>query len=200
MARPSRPNTGSRRCLTTSPSIAWSISRSYAGASSATIRSSQSQEVGLGQFEGRGWRGFHHHATLCIAAYGFARARDGCEIPPCGPRAARFIPAAVLSLEMDTAHDQSHRKRVCDGPHRWYRPRGSAAAARASHPQLNRNHAPPPDCRLASGLCRDALAAQHKWQDTRDRGFYDAVRLTRFLRVSVATLGLDVEPQQVVPR
>jgi SRSO17 transposase len=20
---------------------------------------------------GRGWRGFHHHATLCIAAYGF---------------------------------------------------------------------------------------------------------------------------------
>ena len=22
------------------------------------------QEVGLGHFEGRGWRGFHHHATL----------------------------------------------------------------------------------------------------------------------------------------
>jgi SRSO17 transposase len=29
------------------------------------------QEVGLGHYEGRGWRGFHHHATLCIAAYGF---------------------------------------------------------------------------------------------------------------------------------
>ncbi len=29
------------------------------------------QEFGLGQYEGRGWRGFHHHATLCIAAYGF---------------------------------------------------------------------------------------------------------------------------------
>lgn len=29
------------------------------------------QEVGLGHFEGRGWVGFHHHATLCIAAYGF---------------------------------------------------------------------------------------------------------------------------------
>ena len=27
--------------------------------------------LGLGHFEGRGWRGFHHHATLCIAAYGF---------------------------------------------------------------------------------------------------------------------------------
>jgi SRSO17 transposase len=29
------------------------------------------QELGLGHFEGRRWRGFHHHATLCIAAYGF---------------------------------------------------------------------------------------------------------------------------------
>ena len=29
------------------------------------------QELGLGHFEGRGWLGFHHHATLCIAAYGF---------------------------------------------------------------------------------------------------------------------------------
>ena len=28
-------------------------------------------ELGLAQFEGRGWRGFHHHASLCIAAYGF---------------------------------------------------------------------------------------------------------------------------------
>jgi SRSO17 transposase len=26
---------------------------------------------GLGHYEGRGWRGFHHHATLCLAAYGF---------------------------------------------------------------------------------------------------------------------------------
>jgi len=29
------------------------------------------QELGLGHFEGRGWRGFHHHAKLCIAAYAF---------------------------------------------------------------------------------------------------------------------------------
>ena len=29
------------------------------------------QECGLGHYEGRGWRGFHHHISLCIAAYGF---------------------------------------------------------------------------------------------------------------------------------
>jgi SRSO17 transposase len=29
------------------------------------------QELGLAHYEGRGWRGFHHHASLSIAAYGF---------------------------------------------------------------------------------------------------------------------------------
>jgi SRSO17 transposase len=28
------------------------------------------QDLGLGHYEGRGWRGFHHHASLSIAAYG----------------------------------------------------------------------------------------------------------------------------------
>lgn len=28
-------------------------------------------ELGLDHFEGRNWRGFHHHAALCIAAFGF---------------------------------------------------------------------------------------------------------------------------------
>jgi len=32
------------------------------------------QELGLTHYEGRNWRGFHHHATLCIAAYGFLMA------------------------------------------------------------------------------------------------------------------------------
>ncbi|AAW73324.1 putative ISXo8 transposase [Xanthomonas oryzae pv. oryzae KACC 10331] len=27
--------------------------------------------MGLHHYEGRNWRGFHHHASLCIAAYGF---------------------------------------------------------------------------------------------------------------------------------
>jgi len=39
------------------------------------------QELGLGHFEGRGWRGFHHHATLCIAAYAFLVA-ERCRFSP----------------------------------------------------------------------------------------------------------------------
>lgn len=41
------------------------------------------QEFGLSHYEGRNWRGFHHHATLCIAAYGFLLAerlkQGGCK-------------------------------------------------------------------------------------------------------------------------
>lgn len=39
------------------------------------------QEIGLDHYEGRGWRGFHHHASLCIAAYGFLAA-ERCLPPP----------------------------------------------------------------------------------------------------------------------
>jgi SRSO17 transposase len=42
--------------------LRWRIERDY---------QELKQELGLGHFEGRSWRGFHHHATLCIAAYGF---------------------------------------------------------------------------------------------------------------------------------
>jgi SRSO17 transposase len=41
------------------------------------------QELGLNHFEGRSWRGFHHHATLCIAAYGFLVA-ERCAFSPAG--------------------------------------------------------------------------------------------------------------------
>jgi SRSO17 transposase len=41
------------------------------------------QELGLGHFEGRGWRGFHHHATLCLAAYAFLVA-ERTAFPPSG--------------------------------------------------------------------------------------------------------------------
>ena len=60
------------------------------------------QEIGLGHYEGRGWRGFHHHASLCIAAYGFLVA-ERCLFPPrrrfarrrlAAPCATRRLPAA----------------------------------------------------------------------------------------------------------
>ena len=66
------------------------------------------QEVGLGHFEGRGWRGFHHHATLCIAAYGFLVSERGA-FSPSGPRSRDLGPGPAL-------------------PASW-RPRGSAAQA-----------------------------------------------------------------------
>ena len=39
------------------------------------------QELGLGHYEGRGWPGFHHHAALAIAAYGFL-LKERLAIPP----------------------------------------------------------------------------------------------------------------------
>ena len=79
------------------------------------------QEVGLGHFEGRGWRGFHHHATMCIAAYGFLISERET-IPPSGPRSATPFKKSPLPEN--------------------YRPRGSAAQDRTSHPKLDRHRAP----------------------------------------------------------
>jgi SRSO17 transposase len=66
------------------------------------------QEVGLGHYEGRGWRGFHHHATLCIAAYGFL-VSERAAIPPSGSRSPALLSTPALP--------------------EGYRPRGSALAA-----------------------------------------------------------------------
>jgi SRSO17 transposase len=76
------------------------------------------QEVGLGHFEGRGWRGFHHHATLCIAAYGFLISEREMT-PPSAPRSAKHFQAPHLP--------------------EGYRPRGAAAQDRAPHPKLDRH-------------------------------------------------------------
>ena len=66
------------------------------------------QEVGLGDFEGRGWRGFHHHATMSIAVYGFLISERGA-FPPSAAIAKVLFPELALP--------------------EGYRPRGSAAAA-----------------------------------------------------------------------
>ena len=106
------PQDVSFRRLVDIAKLRWRIERDY---------QELKQELGLGQFEGRGWRGFHHHATLCIAAYGFLISERGT-IPPSGPRSTTLFPKLA----------------VPDG----YRPRGSALAARTSHPELDRHHAP----------------------------------------------------------
>ena len=65
--------------------LRWRIERDY---------QELKQELGLGEYEGRGWRGFHHHATLCIAAYGFLIAERGA-LPPqdqASPRRSRDLP------------------------------------------------------------------------------------------------------------
>jgi len=79
--------------------LRWRIERDY---------QELKQEVGLGHYEGRRWRGFHHHATLCIAAYGFLIA-ERAMIPPSGPRSTALFQTPVLP--------------------EGYRPRGSALAA-----------------------------------------------------------------------
>jgi SRSO17 transposase len=62
--------------------LRWRIERDY---------QELKQEVGLGHFEGRGWRGFHHHATLCIAAYGFLIS-ERATIPPSRTRRTTLFP------------------------------------------------------------------------------------------------------------
>jgi SRSO17 transposase len=69
------------------------------------------QELGLGHFEGRGWRGFHHHATLCIAAYGFLVAER-----------SRFFPSARAGrLELPAPRPPAN-----------YQPRGRPARLRTA--------------------------------------------------------------------
>jgi SRSO17 transposase len=92
--------------------LRWRIERDY---------QDLKQEVGLGHFEGRGWRGFHHHATLCIAAYGFLISERET-IPPSASRATALFQAPAVP--------EGHR------------PRGAAAAPRTAHPGLHCDHAP----------------------------------------------------------
>ena len=130
--------------------LRWRIERDY---------QELKQEVGLGHFEGRGWRGFHHHATLCIAAYGFLISERET-IPPCGPRSTALFPELA----------------VPDG----YRPRGSAATARASHPKLDRNHAPTADRRSRQKPAAMSMLQLLQSQDRRGAEIHDAVRLIAF--------------------
>lgn len=80
------------------------------------------QDFGLGHYEGRGWRGFHHHATLSIAAYGFLMAERLVADKPVGVK-KNFVERQAPALPED------------------YVPRGSPARA-ASRGDFDHHAAP----------------------------------------------------------
>jgi SRSO17 transposase len=97
------------RALVDLVKLRWRIERDYL---------ELKQEVGLGHYEGRGWRGFHHHGTLCIAVYGFLISERET-IPPSGPRCAGRVKKPAISVS--------------------YRPRGSPDPDPTSRSQLDCN-------------------------------------------------------------
>jgi SRSO17 transposase len=83
--------------------LRWRVERDY---------QEMKNEVGLDHFEGRSWRGFHHHAALCAAAHGVLALRralfppeedevdsaNGAQRPPADPpTAARNVSALPQS-------------------------------------------------------------------------------------------------------
>jgi SRSO17 transposase len=58
----SLPATTSLKALVRAARLRWRVERDY---------QEMKQEIGLDHFEGRMWRGFHHHATLCAVAHAF---------------------------------------------------------------------------------------------------------------------------------
>jgi SRSO17 transposase len=109
------PRRTSLRRLVDFAKLRWRIERDY---------QDLKQEIGLGHYEGRGWTGFHHHGTLCIAAYGFL-VSERETFPPSGPACPWRGTQPALP----------------DG----YRPRGAPDTARAPRPQLDRHHPSPTD-------------------------------------------------------
>ena len=79
----------SKRKLVKMAKVRWRIERDY---------QDMKQEVGLNHFEGRKWRGFHHHVTLCIAAHAFL-ALNRAFSPQGPPRPSRPEIPDLASLE-----------------------------------------------------------------------------------------------------
>jgi SRSO17 transposase len=97
------------------------------------------QEIGLGHYEGRGWTGFHHHGTLCIAAHGFLISERE-RIPPSGPHSAAQIEKSPVPGD--------------------YRSRGAPRPTAAPCPELNRDdplHADRRDCNAPTAAMRMPL-------------------------------------------
>lgn len=68
----SLPADTSLKALVRLAKLRWRVERDY---------QEMKQELGLDHFEGRTWRGFHHHATLCTVAHGFLALRRALSPP-----------------------------------------------------------------------------------------------------------------------
>jgi SRSO17 transposase len=74
MEQPEAANTPTRFCLTNadaSLSLEQMVTDCKMGLHTKLEYEEMKKSMGLHHYEGRGWRGFHHHATLCMAAHGF---------------------------------------------------------------------------------------------------------------------------------
>ena len=81
------PETAAINDLVAAAHMRWRIERDY---------QDLKQNLGLGHYEGRGWTGFHHHASLSIAAYGYLmalRLRTGKDVGGKKNTIQRQIPA-----------------------------------------------------------------------------------------------------------
>ena len=81
------PETAAINDLLAAAHMRWRIERDY---------QDLKQNLGLGHYEGRGWTGFHHHASLSIAAYGYLmalRLRTGKDVGGKKNTIQRQIPA-----------------------------------------------------------------------------------------------------------
>lgn len=70
------PETSAISTLVRFAKLRWRIERDY---------QELKQELGLDHFEGRTWRGLHHHATLCAVAHGFLALRRALFPPEAYP-------------------------------------------------------------------------------------------------------------------
>ena len=73
------------------------------------------QDFGLGHYEGRGWRGFHHHASLSIATYAFLMAERLIADKPAGGK-KNFIERQVPALSQDYIPRGSPSRSATRGP------------------------------------------------------------------------------------
>lgn len=115
--------------LVSTAKLRWRIERDY---------QELKQELGLDHYVGSGWRGFHHHTSLCIAAYGFLISQREAIPPQCRPK-PKPAPATGRSPRLST--------------------RGAADPTRVTRAKFDRYRPKALDRRIAIAVFSDVHAA-----------------------------------------